>query len=436
LAYRPRGSIAIFSIWGGWIFVNSPFGLTAAEQEVSNKEFSYLKENCGIIYDEPRGRIVAEIREVNCILFVGAGASVPLEYQTTDQFITEIKKMNLERAEREIFDFYTTTPDITIEDIIRALDMRINESNNPLLRKEALSPLRTAQISLDSVGENAELKNKLERESTELRNVLEKRLDVYKSLKDRIVSQLYIAYGDKPELAKAWDIYKDYIEILKEQNGRMLPIFTTNYDKVIESLENITESGFNQVITGFKEQKKGIPRNPVWVSEEAFDQEPGEDQLFLFKLHGSLNWRIDIHHQLRELEEGSFHLRGNWIENVLVPPGTVDFQYGEPYQTLRTYLEGYLGKAQTCIVIGYRFDDLTIRDFFVRSLERGIRIIILNPEAEKIKKDKFAQFEKVTCIPKKIEDGAEDLKEALAPSEVEATEPEEDSPPVSESETA
>lgn len=378
---------------------------------------------------------MTEIREVNCILFVGAGASVPFGYQTTDQFITEIKNMNLEPAEREIFDFYAATPNITIEDIIRALDIRIKESNNPLLKQEALSPLRTAQVSLGSI-EEPNLKTKLEDESTELRNRLEKRLDVYESLKDRIISQLYIAYGDKPELEKAWDIYKDYIGVLREQNGHMFPIFTTNYDKVVESLANIPESGINQVITGFKEQKKGIPRNPIWASEEAFDQEPKEDQLFLFKLHGSLNWRRDNRHQLREAEEGSFNLRGYWIENVLVPPGTVDFQYGEPYQSLRTYLEGYLGEAQTCVVIGYRFDDLTIRDFFVRSLERGIRLIMLNPEAEKIKDEKFAQFEKVTCIPKKIEDGIEDLKGALAPSEAAETEPEEDNPPASAPETA
>ncbi len=378
---------------------------------------------------------MAEIREVNCILFVGAGASVPFGYQTTDQFITEIKNMNLEPAEREIFDFYAATPNITIEDIIRALDIRIKESNNPLLKQEALSPLRTVQISLDSISD-PDSKTRLESESTKLKNGLEKRLDVYESLKDRIISQLYIAYSDKPELVKAWDIYKDYIELLREQNGQMLPIFTTNYDKVIESLENIPDSGINQVITGFKGQKKGIPPNPIWASEEAFDQEPKEDQLFLFKLHGSLNWRRDIYHQLRELEEGLFQMRGNWIENVLVPPGTVDFQYGEPYQSLRTYLEGYLGKAQTCVVIGYRFDDITIRDFFVRSLERGIRLIMLNPEAEKIKDEKFTQFEKVTCIPKKIEDGIEDLKGALAPSEVTATEPEEDSPPASEQKTA
>lgn len=376
---------------------------------------------------------MAEFREVNCIFFVGAGASVPFGYQTTDQFITEIRNMNLESAEREIFNFYTETPDITIEDIIRALDIRIKESTNPLLKQEALSPLRTAQVSLSSI-ENADLKTKLERESTELRDALQKRLDVYKSLKDKIISQLYIAYGDKPELVKAWDIYKDYIELLREQNGQMLPIFTTNYDKVIESLENIPDSGINQVITGFKEQKKGIPRNPIWASEEAFDQEPKEDQLFLFKLHGSLNWRRDIYRQLRELEEGLFDMRGNWIENVLVPPGTVDFQYGEPYQSLRTYLEGYLANAQTCVVIGYRFDDPTIRDFFVRSLERGTRLIMLNPEAEAIKAKKFAQFEKVTCIPKKIEEGAEDIKEALRPSEAPMAEPEPESPPTSEPE--
>jgi len=142
-------------------------------------------------------------------------------------------------------------------------------------------------------------------------------------------------------------------------------------------------------------------------------------------LHGSLNWRRDIYQKLREVEEGQFDLRGYWKENVLIPPGTVDFQYGEPYQSLRRYLEGYLEKAQTCVVIGYRFDDITIKDIFERSLERGIRLAILNPEAEKIKAEKFPQFdENIICIPAKIEEGIEDLREALRPKE-DATEPSE-----------
>jgi hypothetical protein len=327
--------------------------------------------------------------------------------------------MSLRRPEKEVFDFYAGTTNITIEDIIRALDIRIKESNNPLLRQETLSPLRTMQDSLPP-------------ESTQK---LEERLSVYASLKDKIVSQLYIAYGDKPELERAWEIYQDYIHTIREQNGDMVPIFTTNYDKVIESLEIISGSSISQVVRGFKEQKKGIPRNPIWAGEEVFDTRPRKDELLLFKLHGSLNWRKDIHDQLREAEEGQFELRGYWKENVLIPPGTVDFQYGEPYQSLRTYLEGYLEKAQTCVVIGYRFDDLTIRDIFGRSLERGVRLIMLNPEAETIKAEKFPQFENILCIPKTIEEGTEELREVLRPSapptteEAPPTEPEKETPP-------
>lgn len=377
---------------------------------------------------------MAKIHEANTILFVGAGASVPFGYQTTDQFIGEVKNMTLQPIEKAIFDSYAGVPNITIEDIIRALDIRIKESENPILRKEELSPLRT--IVLDNAELN-EAKNKLQ--SGEVTQKLEEQLSAYKTLKDRIVSQLYIAYHDKPELEKAWEVYASYISILKEQNGDILPIFTTNYDRVIESLEDIAGSDINRVVRGFKRQKKVMPQNPIWSAEEVFDQEPKGDKLLLFKLHGSLNWRRDNRHQLRETQEGQFELRGYWTENVLIPPGTVDFLYGEPYQSLRTYLEGYLGKAQMCVVIGYRFDDITIKDIFERSLERGVRLTMLNPEAEKIKTEKFPQFgENIMCIPAKIEEGAEDLREALRPkedvtepSEAPITEPEVESTPTS-----
>lgn len=377
-----------------------------------------------------RAKIMANIHQVDTILFVGAGASVPFGYQTTDQFIAEIRNMSLEPSERRIFDFYAETPNITIEDIIRALDIRIKESSNPILKQEALSPLRSIEL------ENADLndaKNKLQ--SGEVTQKLEERLGAYKALKDKIVSQLYIAYADRPELEKAWEVYQDYINVIREQNNSVVPIFTTNYDKVIESLENIPGSDISRVVRGFKEQTKVMPRNPIWAPEEVFDQEPERDKLLLFKLHGSLNWRRDIRRQLREAEEGQFELRGYWKENVLIPPGTVDFQYGEPYQSLRTYLEGYLEKAQTCVVIGYRFDDLTIRDTFTRSLERGLRLVTLNPESETIKAQKFPQFDNIVVIPKKIEEGAGDIKEVLGRSapptteEAPPTEPEKETPP-------
>ena len=355
---------------------------------------------------------MAEIHEADTILFVGAGASVPFEYQTTDQFIEEIRHMRLTRPEAQIFKFYAETPNITIEDIIRALDIQIKVGSNEILKREAVSPLHTIELE----GELAEAKNKLQNE--EVTNKLENRLDAYKTLKDRIVSQLYINYGDKPELEKAWEVYAEYINILREKNGDVVPIFTTNYDKVIETIENIPGSEISSVITGFKEQKDGVPKNPVWSPEEVFDQIPQPNRILLFKLHGSLNWRIDIKNIIREAEEGIFELRGFWKENVLIPPGTVDFQYGEPYQSLRTYFEEYLMQANTCVVIGYRFDDPTIRDVFLRSIKQGIKLVILNPEAEKIKADKLPQSENIVSIPTTIEEGVGDLRAVLIPNEV------------------
>ena len=355
---------------------------------------------------------MAEIHEADTILFVGAGASVPFGYQTTDQFIEEIRHMRLTRPEQQIFKFYAETPNITIEDIIRALDIQIKVGSNEILKREAVSPLHTIELE----GELDEAKNKLQNE--EVTKKLETRLDAYKTLKDRIVSQLYINYGDKPELEKAWEVYAEYINILREKNGDVVPIFTTNYDKVIETIENIRGSEISRVITGFKEQKDGVPKNPVWSPEEVFDQIPQPHRILLFKLHGSLNWRIDIKNIIREAEEGIFELRGFWKENVLIPPGTVDFQYGEPYQSLRTYFEEYLMQANTCVVIGYRFDDPTIRDVFLRSIKQGLKLVILNPEAEKIKADKLPPSENIVSIPTTIEEGVGDLRAVLIPNEV------------------
>lgn len=380
---------------------------------------------------------MARITEVKTVLFVGAGGSAPFGYATTDQFINEVKNLALDEPERQILQSYTEAPNITIEDIIRALDIRIKEANNRLLRQEAVSPLRTMR-SASSVIENADERTKLENEFSKEAERLDRLLNAYKTLKDRIVSQIYISYADKPNMEHAWEIYESYISILREQNGSVIPISTTNYDRVIESLADIPDADIQSVVTGFRRQEKGLPRNPLWAPE-VFDEEPQKDKILLFKLHGSLNWRMDNRHLLREAEEGRFDLRGFWTENVLVPPGTDDFRYGEPYHSLRTYFEGYLERAQSCLVIGYRFDDLTIRDFFVRNLRRGLRLILVSPDAETVrdqKADISPEFRDIVCIPKKMEEAAQDVTEALRSKkpavevpETPPTEPEAEAPP-------
>jgi len=384
------------------------------------------------------------IPEVKTVLFIGAGASAPFGYLTTDHFISEVKNLALNESEKEILECYTEIPDITIEDITKALDIRIKEASNHLLRKEAVSPLRTMR-SVSSAMKDSDEKSRLENEFDKETGRLERRLDSYETLKNRIISQLYVSYADKPDIVRAWEIYESYISILREQNGNVIPIFTTNYDRVIESLADIPGSNIESVVTGFRRQPRTLPKNPQWAPG-VFEEEPRENEILLFKLHGSLNWRRDNRHLLREAEEGRFDLRGFWTENVLIPPGTEDFQYGEPYYSLRTYFEGYLEKAQTCFVIGYRFDDLTIRDFFLRNLRRGLRLILISPEAETVKAQKgeqFPEFGDIVCIPKKIEEAAEDAREALEPekhvvepAETSVTEPKPESPPASAPEDA
>ncbi len=68
-----------------------------------------------------RARIITAIPEVKTVLFIGAGASAPFGYLTTDHFISEVKNLALNESEKEILECYTEIPDITIEDITKAL---------------------------------------------------------------------------------------------------------------------------------------------------------------------------------------------------------------------------------------------------------------------------------------------------------------------------
>jgi hypothetical protein len=88
--------------------------------------------------------------------------------------------------------------------------------------------------------------------------------------------------------------------------------------------------------------------------------------VYLYKLHGSLNWK---RHKIYDIEATSEERRSydsNYVENLLVYPtlSPKDGAEVEPYKTIREEFRKYMEGADLCIVIGFSFRDMHINTIF------------------------------------------------------------------------
>ena len=105
------------------------------------------------------------------------------------------------------------------------------------------------------------------------------------SLLDWYDLQITKTYGKqcKPEIA--YRHYLPLLDILKQYNGGVVPLFTTNYDLVYECIKDRQPKEWN-VVTGM------IPtgRGRLVLDTKTFDEASSVPRLLIFKLHGSSDW--------------------------------------------------------------------------------------------------------------------------------------------------
>jgi hypothetical protein len=107
--------------------------------------------------------------------------------------------------------------------------------------------------------------------------------------------------------------------------------------------------------------------------------------IYLYKLHGSLNWKK---HKVYGVEATSEERRSNdpnYSENLLVYPtvSPKDGEFMEPYKTIRATFKKFMETNDICIVIGFSFRDEHINEIFSSFLNRGKSVIIISPSADK-----------------------------------------------------
>lgn len=175
-------------------------------------------------------------------------------------------------------------------------------------------------------------------------------------------------------------------EILKHSNSNDIRIFTTNYDRTIEEYCDPEQRNYH-CIDGFR-SIRGWGGGRKWDKGKYEPQlAEGEIPVYLYKLHGSLDWKKHKKHGIVATGEEGISSDSNYIEPMLVYPtlSPKDGQEVKPYKTIREKFKKELLKStDVCIVIGFSFRDKHIKSIFSKFLKLGARtLIVVSPSAEK-----------------------------------------------------
>ncbi len=302
------------------------------------------------------------------MVLLGAGASVDAGVLDTRGMIIKLNKLFKEEdaklaefallyeslkklfGEKSIKDGKEVYQDLNIEQLVAILEDLVSL----LDRKHSLSPLLEPIITIfQSMHGFAEIKNF----KTEIENQLIK----------------WIA----PDTFKL-EYIKPLLGFVNENPGAGLKVFTLNYDKCIETAFKDFGEEFNVSLErGFGKEKQG----DFWKGKNFEDKEESKDgnnkYLFLYKLHGSIDWDRNIKQEL---------ICANTLSvNECIFGSNLKVRTYDPFLYFTYQFRTCTLNTKVIIVCGYNFSDKHINDILHQAL--------VNDPKKKILICKYFDFE-------------------------------------------
>lgn len=198
-----------------------------------------------------------------------------------------------------------------------------------------------------------------------------------------IIKEVFHAYSwinefDEP-LRIIWNtILSKLIESFED-----IRIITTNYDRAIEEYCSWKDTKY-QCIDGFKRDSYS-DRN-IWNNgdfESCVNRESDKKPLYIYKLHGSLNWKEHKKYGFLRTDEESIVSDPSYTNNLVIYP-TISPKDGmeiEPFRTVRNEFEKFLLKADACFVIGFSFRDAHVNEIFRKFIHTKKPFVVLSPSS-------------------------------------------------------
>lgn len=348
--------------------------------------------------DMPTNVVFPDDRRPAVVLFTGAGASraEPLGMPTMAEFFREVADDQLhithpgiqsERRPLLTRLIAVTHPDplardYDLEAVIRAIDFlnTAAQQDEQALRDSIALYMQYAN---SPAHEDADWARKFARQWTE---ALPEYLSQMNTLRAELHSLVFEKYRGA-DAGKAIDLYAPIIGALSavahDCGNRCLPVFTTNYDRSIESMFKTRET--LDALTGAcarhferPDFRDGFGEHPSQLQRYSWDPKCYTDDLKegslwipYFKLHGSLGWRLikgevfqDHYIEEKPVDQTQYP--------VLIYPGaTKDKPATDPFRSAYANLEAALRHARVCLVIGFSMRDRYIERLFSDSLREN-----------------------------------------------------------------
>lgn len=293
------------------------------------------------------------------IVFVGAGASAELGMPTTSQFIELLSQhwTNLSalldayrKYSKSASPFDKTQPAIDSEYL-----------------RDWLLELRRSAESIQVLSQHEPFKTSVSRTDHAVQFI------------DKILADFDLftrnCYKD-PNPDKAYQHYLPLLDWLRSNEINVVPLFTTNYDLVFESMQDCEKCKWH-IETGM--HKTG---RRVVLDTKLYDQfNSNLPTLIIYKLHGSTDWWMNNdNNQIQQIPLD--HKAPENCRDLLIYPTRSKFEKvkEKPFSFYYERLKAHLSSEgiRACIAIGYSFRDEFINSIFVESLRKGLKLIIID----------------------------------------------------------
>lgn len=257
--------------------------------------------------------------------------------------------------------------------------------------------------------------------------VIEYKKELYEKLimkvEHYIFKEINIGF-DSEEARQVLEYYKTFYQklALRSKDNSRIRVFTTNNDLFNETaLDALNLHYINGFGGGLRKFFNPALFNYTWSKrmDTSIDKyEPAEDMVYLYKIHGSVNWRETekLENNYFEIEEVSPTLCTEKDAVLIYPtPTKQDKSLGSPYVDLfREFQHKLLEPHSVLFVIGYSFSDRHVNEIIYRALSTNstLNVVIFGRKPdEKEHKEKpifFIDDNRIFTISGKMEEKDEE----------------------------
>ena len=311
-------------------------------------------------------------------LFFGAGASVPYGMPTTKELRDKIDRKSFPRK-----DLLSSRHFPDIEHVLSVIDQLINfvQSRAGKLYTRFDEDKHGAE-DYDDMPEYEFEELAHAAHALDERNAGKFKSYVARSRSSREIIENLITknYRWDPSLDESAEkILRPLFDLARSREGHVT-IFTTNYDTVIEAYCGNPDRRIER-IDGFKFHT--AMRAVVWDGNFIPHDDNARTKVFLYKLHGSMNWLADaaVGRQLI-LQKPDTGASDDRARDMYIRPSLDTKEEAtrtEPYATILRQFARLLPTFDACIVIGYSFRDSHVTEMLVEFAEAGKALVVLSP---------------------------------------------------------